>query len=145
MIFYILSKKYFNYKLYNTMFNLERATNPYALKTLTESYNLAWKGKYSMYKLINLWYYRCTKNDKRVRVRAYYAYLDHGVINYWNADFVYCVKKNRYVYVLGSGNYANSVYNGLSKEESSKLKIYFYNPNAQAEFFVFNKLVQIPE
>ncbi len=126
------------------MFNLERATSPCALKTLTDSYNLAWKGNYTMYKLINLWYYRCTKNDKCVRARGYYAYIRNGVIGYWNADFIYNVKKNRYIYVLGSGNYADCVYNGLTKEESAKLKIYFYNPNAEPEFFVYNKLVQIP-
>ena len=125
------------------MFNLERATNSKALETLSNSYNLGWKGNYTMYKLINLWFYKCRKNKNKVIVRGYYAYLTStGSIGYWNAIFIYNVKKNKYSYVVGSGNYADSSYNGLKESDLRKLDIYYFNPNIAPVNFVLERLAQ---
>ena len=126
------------------MFNLERATNSKALESLVNSYNNQWEGKYSMYKLLNLWFYKCTDNDNKVVVRGYYAYTDkNGSIKYWNAYFVYNIKKNRYCYKLGSGNYADDSYNGLTCSQLKKLTIYYYNPTISPENFYLEKVSQL--
>lgn len=125
------------------MFDLERATNQKALSSLIESYNYGWKGQYTMYKLINLWFYKKTADSKKVIVRGYYAYyFPNGQILYWNAYFVYNVKKNKYCYVIGSGNYADDSWNGLSDCDLKKLRIYYYNPDITPNNYYLEKLAQ---
>lgn len=125
------------------MFNLERATNSKALKTLIKSYNQDWQGNYTMTNLINLWYYKCTDDKNKVVVRAYYTYISKtGITGYWNAFFIYNIKKNTYTYQIGSGNYADCSYNGLTREQLKKLTIYYYNPNISANNFVLEKVSQ---
>ncbi len=129
------------------MFNTERAISQSAIKSLVTSYNYEWNGMYTMYKLLNLWFYKSTENCKFVKIRGYYVSIDNrtGSFIYWNADFVYDTCSNTYTYVLGSGNTANPSidYNGLSKEEEKKLKVYFYNPMAYPMNDILNGLVQI--
>lgn len=96
-----------------------------------------------MYKLINLWFYKCTDEKNKIIVRGYYTYFDKfGKIHYWNAFFIYNIKKNKYCYKVGSGNYADDSYNGLTHEQLSKLTIYYYNPSIGPNNYVLEQLSQ---
>ncbi len=125
------------------MFDSQKAINQCALQSLIDSYNNQWAGEYTIYTIINLWITKESQDCKIVKVKAYYSYqTKSGDIQYWNADFIYNTCTNEYKYILGSGNYASSTYNGLTVQQQNKLKAYFYNPNAHPLNIIFNGIVQ---
>ncbi len=125
------------------MFNPQTATNYEAIKSLVESYNTQWNGKYSMYAIINIWALKKTIGYNKVNVRVYYAYQNqNGTIQYWNADFIHDICKNTYTYILGSGNYASASDNGLTIKQQNNHQLYFYNPRVYPLDTIKNRIVQ---